>query len=411
MSDLKQKIIQYFSENRASLREELLHLLAEMVAEKTVNVESEKLPSFPYLTHRGEEFRVAQIVERELKKWEIPYQTFARQLERPNIIARVGSGKVQKKLFIAAHMDIVPAGDGWDTDPFNMTIIGDHVHGRGVLDNKGPLVSSLLALRAMKNVVGADNIAGYMEVAALSDEEATDPDGIDYGIGYLLEENLISPTYAIIPDIGENMRKIDIAEKGRLVVQVTAIGKQAHGSTPDRGINAINMMARFLTLLENHTLNHRQDPVLGHATVNVGEIRGGAAANIVPGECKVDIDIRIVPGQTPDGVVEEFRLLTEKAHGIFRVELKDASLPHAIDPNNELVKSIQENSSAYFGFTPEPYGLGGGTFAKGLNLRGIKAVGFGPGDDTAFHVANEFVSIEQLLDFSCLLCLVSLDLV
>lgn len=407
---MKEQIRTYFREHHAAIRQEILALLGEMVQQKTVNVITEKLKEFPYLQMRGEEYRVGAIVKREFDRWGIPYQVFARVEGRPNVIATVGSGVNEKKLFMACHMDVVPPGDDWDSDPFVMTQKGDFVYGRGVLDNKGPLVSSMIAAKVMKTVLGDAAIEGQLMVGALADEEATDPDGVDYGIQYLLEEHFIAPTYAIIPDIGENMKKIDVAEKGRVVIKVIARGKQAHGSTPDLGINAIVKLARFIVALDEYTLRFKPDPVLIKPTVNLGEIIGGAAPNIVPAECKAYYDFRLLPGQSSQSLVQELTELSKTIAPDFGFEVMAASEPHKIDPDNELVRSIQANTQAELGFMPVPFGLGGGTFAKTLNLEGIKAVGFGPGDDTAFHVSNEFVEIKQLVDFSCLICLVALDL-
>ncbi len=408
---MKAGIRAYFETHRESIRNEILRILGEMVAQKTVNVPSDKLPRFDYLKIRGEEWRVAEIVKREFTQWGIPFDVFTRMEGRPNVIGYVGKGTDPgKKLFMACHMDVVPPGTGWDTDPFVMLERDGKVYGRGVLDNKGPLASSMLAAKVMKQVVGDDAIPGQLQVSGMSDEEASDPDGIDYGVHYLMEEKLISPTYAIIPDIGENMLKIDVAEKGRMVVRVHAKGVQAHGSTPHLGVNAIHKMARFLTSLEDYELQYTPDPVLKKPTVNVGEIHGGAAANIVPSECYCDIDLRIIPGQTPESVLEELRKLASQVADDFTLTIESASRPHAIDPNNILVKSIQQNATP-FGLQPVPFGLGGGTFAKGMNEHGILAVGFGPGDDTAFHVANEFVEISQLVVFAEMICLVALDLI
>ena len=91
-------------------------------------------------------------------------------------------------------------------------------------------------------------INGQLLIAALADEEAASPDGVDYGISYLLDEKLIDPTHAIVPDIGHEMKEIDIAEKGRLVIKITTIGKQAHASTPDKGIIEIQQLIDFALL-------------------------------------------------------------------------------------------------------------------------------------------------------------------
>ena len=109
-------------------------------------------------------------------------------------------------------------------------------------------------------------------------------------------------------------------------------------------------------------------------------------------------------------MIAQLKKLTDKIDGEFTISVEDWSDPHKIDPDNPLVHAIQKNTEKYLGFKPEPFGMGGGTFAKTLNLKGISAVGFGPGDDEAFHVANEYVEIKQLVDFACLICLVALDL-
>jgi len=408
--DSKAKIKNYFKENQDAIKERIISLLTEMVKEKTVNVVSEKLNDFPFLKFRGEEYRVGNIVKRELDALGVKYDEFSRMEGRPNIIAKMGKDETGKRLLMASHMDVVPAGEGWDTDPYQVVEKDGFLYGRGVLDDKGPLVSTIVAVEVLKKLGLEDEIKGELQIAALSDEEAEDPDGIDYGVGYLVEENLINSTYAIIPDIGENMKAIDVAEKGRTVFKVTAIGKQAHGSTPEKGVNAVYLMAKFVNEVEKLKFDYEVHPVLGHPSLNLGEIHGGAAPNIVPGTCFVYLDIRTVPGMTKENVTKAIESCIDKVEGEFEVEIMAWSEPHGIDPNNELVYAIQENSQDVLGLKPETFGMGGGTFAKTLNLAGIMAVGWGPGDDEAYHVANEYVEIKQLIDFAQLTCLVSLDL-
>jgi acetylornithine deacetylase/succinyl-diaminopimelate desuccinylase family protein len=407
---MKDLIDAYFAEHEDVLRQKLIALTKEMCREKTINVPSSKLSEHPFLKIRGEEYKVAAIVKRELSGWNIPFAEYARQEGRPNVIGRIGSGRKPVKLLMPAHMDIVPAGKGWTTDPFEPIEKNGFIYGRGVLDNKGPLASCLIAGMVMKQVIGDKNIQGQMLIAALADEEATDPDGIDYGIGYLLEEKLIDPTYAIIPDIGENMKKIDIAEKGRAVIRIVNTGKQAHGSTPERGINAIYPMARLVLAIETLKLDFIPHPLLISPTINLGEIHGGAAANIVPGDCHIILDIRTLPGQSREQITQVLSALCQQCGGDFAIHIDAWSDAHKIDPDNDLVRSIQANAQTVLGFTPEPFGMGGGTYAKTLNLKGVKAVGFGPGDDQAFHVADEYVEVKQLLDFAKLTCLVAIDL-
>jgi succinyl-diaminopimelate desuccinylase len=411
IDERKEIVRNYFKNNREKIRESIIALTKEMVREKTVNVVSEKLTEFPYLKIRGEEYRVGEIVKRELNVAGIKFEEFARMEGRPNIIGKLGANKNGKRLLMPAHMDIVPAGEGWDSDPFEAYEKDDKLIGRGTLDNKGPLASILVAGRLLKEMGLADELEGELQLAALSDEEAEDPDGIDYGIGYLVDEKLINPTFAIIPDIGGFMKEIDVAEKGRTVFKITAIGKQAHGSTPERGINAVFMMARLVNEIEKLEFDYEEHPVLKSPSLNLGEMHGGAAPNIVPGKAYVYIDIRTVPGQSKEKVTAQLQACCDKVeNGNFEIDCMSWNEPHGIDPDNDLVKAIQENSRKVLGFEPTTMGMGGGTYAKTLNLGGVTAVGWGPGDEDAFHVTNEYVSITELVDFTEMTLLVALDL-
>ena len=407
----KDTIKNYFKENQKEIQASITKLVTEMVKEKTVNILNEKLPEHPYLKVRGEEYRVGDIVKRELDNTNIPYAEYALMKERPNIIGKLGKSENGKSLFMAAHMDVVPAGDGWASDPFEVVERDGKLYGRGTSDNKGQLASILVAAQIMKKLGLDSELKGELQIAALSDEEETGEDGVEYGIHYLLENNFVNPTYSVIPDIGMYMKGIDVAEKGRTQVKITSTGRQAHGSTPEKGINAVNMMAELLIHLKDIKFEYNVHPILGHPSINVGYIQGGAAANIVPGSCYISIDIRTVPGMTQDGLIKQLQSYCNKVeNGKFTIEVVGSSEPHGIDPNNELVKAIQKNGEEILGFKPEPIGLGGGTFAKGLCLSGSLAVGWGIGNEDTFHVADEYIEIQQLMDFALLTCLLAVDL-
>jgi len=401
----------YFADHQDEVRAKIIDLVREMVAEKTVNVATEKLNEHPYLKFRGEEYRVAGIVKRELEASGIPYDVHARQEERPNVIAKLGCNTSGERLLVPAHMDVVPAGEGWDSDPYDVVEKDGQLIGRGTADNKGQLASIIFAAKVLRELGLDEQLNGQLLIAALADEEAVDPDGIDYGIGYLVEESLIDATCAIIPDVGANMVGIEVAEKGSTIFRIKAHGKQAHGSTPELGINAVYKMARLVTAIEEMKLDCEEHPVLGEASLNVGEIHGGVAPNVVPGSCTIDIDIRIVPGMTKEGVISQLQACTDTVKdGRFKIEAVAWSEPHAIDPDNRLVYAIQKHVKDVLGVEAKAYGQGGYTFTKVLNLAGVIAVGWGPGDDEAPHVANEWVDIQELVDFAQLTCMLSLDL-
>ena len=397
----------YVAQNGAKLSAYFVELLRDLVAARTVNVVAARLGEFPYLTERGEETRAVEIIRTWAEKEGFETETHARIPERENIVLHYGE-RSGSKLLVPGHTDVVPPGEGWDGDPFALRRNGDTVIGRGATDDKGPLAASMLALKILKD--SGTQIAGDLQVGGLADEEATDQDGIDYGLVYMLENGLIDADYAVVPDIGGNMRDIDIAEKGIVNFEIHARGRQAHGSTPEKGVNAIDGMAEYLLRLKEHRFQYEPHPVLGGYTVNVGQIEGGAAPNIVPGGCRAVIDMRILPSQTVEGVKKELLGLAEGLDCNFSIEVKMSHDPHEIEPDSKLIEGVKSAARHVLGETPRTMGLGGGTYAKFLNHCGIEAVGFGPGSSDAMHMANESASIAEHLGFAHVLAVLAVEL-
>jgi len=409
MTNMNSVIQSYFQKNRNKIRRDSLALLGDLIREKTVNPGKANLGDHPYLEISGEESKAVEILRKRFDDIGVEYDVYELVKGRANLIAKYGSGA--KSLCVGCHMDVVPAGDReqWKTDPFEMVEIEGMVYGRGVLDNKGPAVSCVMAIELLKNL--GIKLKGSLQLAAIASEEFREKGEPDPGLGFLMQNGYLKPTFAIIPDIGENMKKIDVAEKGRMVLKVTAIGKQAHGSTPELGVNAISNMARFIDRASKLQLSYQPHKILDKPSINLGIIRGGDAANIVAGSCEATFDIRYLPGQTAEGVLSEFKQCEEGIGDVrFEYEIMENSLPHEISPDNELVSAIQKNTQELFGYKPEPFGIGGGTFAKPFNLGGIKAVAFGPGDELAYHISNEYLDIDQMLDFTLLIACIAVDL-
>jgi len=406
----KEKIRTYFKENKDTIRTKSLALLAELIKVKTVNPGKDNIHEFPYLDVSGDESKAVAVLKKYFDEVGFKYEIYEKIKGRGNIIATCGEGDTS--LCVGCHLDVVPDGDpaSWDSDPFVMTEKDDgKIYGRGVLDNKGPMVSCIMAMEILKDL--GITLNGQLMLSAIASEEYHEKDEPDAGIGFLMEEGHLNPTFAIIPDIGENMKRIDIAEKGRVVIKVTSIGKQAHGSTPERGINAVTKLAHYITNIEKLEMKYTPHPILEKPSLNLGVVRGGQAPNNVPDVAEATFDVRYLPGQTAEEIVEEFKSCAEGiTDGKFEFEAQGNVPPHEVAADNILVQKIQSNSEEILGFKPETFGIGGGTFAKSFCLGGIEAVGFGPGDDTAFHVTNEYLEVEQMLQFIELIACISVDL-
>jgi len=365
-------------------RDYLLEVLDRLVRAKTVNPP-------------GNEVEAVKVVMKEFDNLCIPYKTYEKEAGRTNIVGDFGKGS--PSLMVIAHLDVVPEGEGWDYPPFEATVKDGKVYGRGTADDKGPLASALLALKALKELnIG---FTGTFSVAGVADEER----GSMFGVRYLLQEKLIKPDYVLVAEAMNG--NIEIAEKGSAGGRLISKGKQAHGSMPEEGINAIVKLAKVLARIEELEFTYKPDPMLDKPTVNVGVIKGGVAGNVVPPSCEAQLDIRILPGQDHETVRRDLEAFIERV----KMEEKDPEIYVAVEiprsmqatsmpPDSPLIKLISEASEEVTGVKPKLFGIGGISVAKNFILSGIPAPVFSLGDDKLDHMANEYIKVEELVNMA-----------
>jgi len=399
-------------EEARALRSFIVDLTLRVCRERTVDYFPEDFPGGgpDGMTSPGQEGKVVAILAEELKKLGVGYTVHAKVAGRDNLLATVGRAQPgYRKMLVLLHTDVVPSGapSDWKFKPFEPFEKGGKLYGRGVLDDKGPLVSAFAAVRILKTHESALN--GSFTFGAVGDEEV----GVGVGLPYLIEQGLIRCTDAVIPDIAGNMKEVNVAEKGRLLLKVKAHGRQAHAMEPAKGVNAINAIARFLTAMQNRRLQYRAHPILGGPTLNVGLIRGGVAPNAVPADCETTLDIRYVPGQTAAGIRDEVQAIADEvvwgpgevSAPAFAVEIVQDAKPCEVAPDAPIVKRILRHAP-----DAKVVGSGGGTFAKDLVLMGVDAVGWSPGDEATYHQPNEEIEVDQLVTFAGRLANLALEI-
>jgi len=354
----------------------------------------------------GNEAEAAKVLAAFFDRFQIPHESFEAAPGRTNLIGRVGTGG--KTLLLPGHLDTVPAGDGWSYPPFEPTIIAGRMYGRGTMDNKGPMAAIALAGACLKECA---DLNGTVLLAGVADEEA----GSALGLEWLMREKLLYADYAIVPDCGGEMGEVDVAEKGLLHVRVISHGRQAHGSTPQRGVNAIWNLIELLERARAAGLPDAQHDLLSPPTCNLGMISGGVAPNVVPGVAAAVLDFRYLPGQTAE---QYLRRLRELADAVAR-DLPDArfdveticSLPATeVERDSPLVRIIRETAAATTGRPVRLFGMSGATVTKQLISRGVVAVGFSAGDAKLAHMADESVELEELAQFARVITLVAVRL-
>ena len=387
---MKEHILSYIQDHK----EEIVRLSTELIGANTVNPP-------------GNEYLAVDIIKKYFSTHSIRYETFEKVAGRTNIIGYIGKGS--PTLLVACHLDVVPAGDGWDTDPFKSVVKDGRIFGRGANDNKGQMAPMLVLAKLLKE--NESTLNGSLMLIGAADEEK----GSRLGLEYLLEECGITADYAIIPDVANNMRIIDVGEKGALFLNIISHGKQCHGSTPEKGTNAIWNMIELLNQVKELKHKYTSHELFTPPTMNLGTISGGAAHNIVPAKCEAKLDIRYLPGETDEEILDNiYKIIAsvEKHNPTAKFDITiDTQLPPTqVATDNPLVSLISKHTESILGTKPIPMGFSGVTVCKQLVEKGIMAVGFGPGDEDQAHVANESIEIQELLDFGKIMGLVILDI-
>lgn len=125
-----------------------------------------------------------------------------------------------------------------------------------------------------------------------------------YGAKKVVEKGQIDKATAlVVSEPSEN--QLFTAHKGCLWLEIITYGKTAHGSIPDQGINAILTMNESINTLQTYQFDYTPHPLLGHPTMNIGTIEGGVKTNVVPDQCNLTLDIRTVPGQDNDRILQD----------------------------------------------------------------------------------------------------------
>ena len=359
----------------------------------------------------GDEYLAAKVLTGFCDARGIAYETFEKEVGRTNVVARVGSGR--PRVLVPCHFDVVPAGDGWETEPFEPVETGGRIVGRGAKDNKGPLAAMMLAAAYLKDHEA--DLPGQLILVGCADEEA----GSALGMMYLLAECGLEAECSIVPDAGHEMRLIDVGEKGALFMKVVAVGRQAHGSTPERGASALWPVLDFLGRIRQWRPppppESEATDLFTPATLNIGAVHAGTVPNMVPGRCEALIDVRYLPGTDGSAIIEHLRselAAVEAASDGVRMELEVTThqLPTLVDTEGPLARVLERATERVTGIRPERYGQSGATVAKFLILRGIPAVGFCCGPEGVAHVAGEWIDLDDVARFAEVMTLTVLDL-
>jgi acetylornithine deacetylase/succinyl-diaminopimelate desuccinylase family protein len=298
-------------------------------------------------------------------------------------------------LLLVGHTDVVPIGDGWTKDPFGGELVDGRLYGRGASDMKGGLAAALVAMAALRGT----GLSGPVELAALMDEEETGK-----GIRSYVESAGRSWVGCITAE-PTDLQTI-IGARGDSYLKVSVQGKSCHAGNPDDGANAIYGAAAVIAEIEklHAKLAKSPHPLLGAATWSVGQIQGGTGGSIVPAECVLVADRRLLPGEAPAAVLDDLRTrvaaLKLEDRGL-SVELEmPMEMPAFLTPADADLVTVTDAALTDAGGPGLPLGgwtaaCDGGYVARDL---GVPVVVLGPGSVTSqAHRADESVGVDELV--------------
>lgn len=343
----------------------------------------------------GALYPIIEDLEALARAWGLGNRRLPVEDNPPNLLIWHEADASSPWLMFDSHLDTVSA-EGMTIDPFDARIHGGRLYGRGSCDTKA---SGAAMLWALKGLVGnsqrSTNVAILFSVA----EETTQA-----GAAAFVDRHLHVLGWApagII--VGEpTMMAPVIATNGVMRWRIVTYGRSAHSSTPELGRSAISDMVRVIDTLENvylPTLTAR-NPLTGQAKFSINVIAGGSQINIIPEACVIEVDRRLVPGESSEAVYASINRLLEQLcleRPGMRVSQEIPFVVSPLDPVPcESFAGAVTGVLATQGFHGEPYGTPYATNASSYCRGGLPTLVLGPGDMAQAHTHDEWIGIEQV---------------
>lgn len=307
--------------------------------------------------------------------------------------------EVDGGVVLAGHSDVVPVdGQDWSSAPFDLTRRGERVYGRGTADMKGFAACAI----ACTPLLAAMPLKRPVHIALTYDEEIGclgAPDLLRW-----VGQQRVNPDIAFIGE--PTLMEVVNAHKGIFVARTTITGVEAHSSLSHKGVSAVGMAARAISLLldiEAELAATRTNPDFNppHTTISANVISGGTAVNILAGQAQFDWNVRPIPGDDGRAIIARFEAEAEaRILGPLRDRFPTISLSTRLISNTPALKPEREGKAEALAKTlvrsnsavAVPYAAEAGQFQEA----GLSAVIIGPGSIEQAHKPDEWIAVEQL---------------
>ncbi len=310
--------------------------------------------------------------------------------KRASLVATIGGSSEKAPLCFTGHIDTVPLGAAkWKMDPVTADTDAGKLYGRGTSDMKSGVAAFVTAC---VNLSGKLQRSPGLELVITAGEET----GCQGAFHLSQKSGALGRAGAVV--VGEPSSNYPfVGHKGAFWLNARTRGVTAHGSMPEKGVNAVFKAARAVAVLEKFRFSNPPHPLMGQATLNVGTIRGGLNINSVPDEAVIGIDIRTVPSVR---------------HAQLKAELErqlgaDVELETLLDlesvfsaPEDPWIQEVFEVMRTILGSPPEPRAATYFTDAAALNLvyGTPPTIILGPGEALLAHQTDEYCVVERVAE-------------
>jgi acetylornithine deacetylase len=381
--------------------------LADLVRRPSVNPMGRDVSGPEYLEGRVTDYLVQRFTAADL-----PWARQAVAPGRDNVVARLEATVPDAPLILwDAHQDTVPA-EGMTIEPFAPLIRDGRLYGRGSCDVKGGMAAMLEALDRLRSC-GRPRRATVIFSATVNEEFGFSGakvltrlwDAAPAGPTDAPARTLVTgrPVVAIVAE----PTGLDLVtqHKGAVCWRVRVRGRACHSAFPEQGVNAIYPAGRVILALESlatELLARHADHPCGPPTLNLGTVRGGAGVNLVPDLAVLEVERRVMPGESPVAARAEVIARVAAACGAADVEhdppflesigLPDAAADPAAAPWIDALAAVARSGGAAARRTAARYGTNASVFAEA----GVPSVVFGPGCIDQAHTADEWIELAQV---------------
>jgi len=323
---------------------------------------------------------------------------------RPNILAFYRGHDSSRTVWVMTHLDVVPPGElaQWRGDPFKAWVEKGRIYGRGVEDNQQDMVASIFAVKALI----AEGLKPSYDVglALVADEETGSQKGIEY---VLYNTEVFRPDdLIIVPDAGNSQgTMIEVAEKSILWLKIRTLGKQAHGSTPEKGLNSFKAASFLITELQKlYRIFNKKDRLFSPPISTFEPTKKEANVpniNTIPGEDVFYMDCRILPLYSVEQVLKTAAKIAAGIEKKFRVKIEMGLVQKApaappTSPRAKVVQALKKAVREVYHREARAMGIGGGTVAALFRRAGFEAACWSRLDETA-HMPNEYCIIDNMV--------------